>query len=157
MFSHGKQKKKQKTFKAPVIYLQCLVNLHKSLSWNWKSPHSFSNILHYLGCEDVALHQPKQKQNTTHFTLELKKNTFQSKSLLFQTYQRVVFTHASKELHNNLKLKSKSNKTWETKQCSEPKQEHVWQKPSNFSVNLECRLILVGHHFISCSQKCCEN
>lgn len=92
MYSHVKQKKRKTKHSKPPSYktaalpkskyVQCLVNQRKFLRWNRKSPHSFSNILHCSGCEDLALH--KLKKNTTHFTLKLI-NTFQFESVLFQT------------------------------------------------------------------------
>ena len=72
MHSHIKQKKektkhwKPPSYKTAVLpksrYVQCLVNQGKFLRWNRKSPHSFSNILHYSGCEDLALHEKNKKK-----------------------------------------------------------------------------------------------
>ena len=103
MYSHVKQKKRKTKHSKPPSYktaalpkskyVQCLVNQRKFLRWNRKSSHSFSNILHYSGCEDLALHEKNNKKKILHTSLELK-NTFQFKSLLFQTEKWVENTHA---------------------------------------------------------------
>ena len=103
------------------MYVQCLVNQRKFLRWNGKSPHSFSNILHYSGCEDLALHEKKNKKYYT--SLELK-NTFQFKSLLFQTKKWVENTYAPKELPV-LMLQSK-NENWIDQIVFWAHTEHVW-------------------------------
>ena len=74
---------------------------------------------------DLALYEKNKIKNTTHFTLELK-NTFQFKSLLFQTKKWVENTRAPKEFPV-LKLQYMSkNKNWSDQTVFWTHTEHVW-------------------------------